>query len=68
MSAEFETVVWINNKAVLYNTGNYIQPPVINHNGKEYKKSVQAKDCQQPPEAGRSKEGFSLDSTALPTS
>ena len=29
---------------------------------------LQAKDCQQPPEAGRSKEGFSLDSMALPTS
>ena len=29
---------WINNKALLYSTGNYIQYPVINHNGKEYKK------------------------------
>ena len=27
---------WINNKVLLYNTGNYIQYPVINHNGKEY--------------------------------
>ena len=36
----FKTVVWINNKVVLYNTGNYIQYPVINHDGKEYKKSV----------------------------
>ena len=26
----------INNKVLLYNTGNYIQPPGINHNGKEY--------------------------------
>ena len=24
--------------ALLWNTGNYIQHPVINHNGKEYKK------------------------------
>ena len=28
---------WINNKVLLYSTGNYIQYPVINHNGKEYK-------------------------------
>ena len=27
---------WINNKVLLYSTGNYIQCPVINHNGKEY--------------------------------
>ena len=27
---------WINNKVLLYTTGNYIQYPVINHNGKEY--------------------------------
>ena len=26
----------INNKDLLYNTGNYIQYPMINHNGKEY--------------------------------
>ena len=29
---------WINNKVLLYKTGNYIQYPVINHNGKEYEK------------------------------
>ena len=29
---------WINNKVLLYNTGNYLQHPVINHNGKEYSK------------------------------
>ena len=29
---------WINNKFLLYSTGNYIQCSVINHNGKEYKK------------------------------
>ena len=29
---------WIHNKVLLYNTGNYIQYPVINHNGKEYEK------------------------------
>ena len=28
--------VWINNKVLLYSTGNYIQYPVINNNGKEY--------------------------------
>ena len=27
---------WINNKVLLYSTGNYIHCPVINHNGKEY--------------------------------
>ena len=26
---------WIDNKVLLYSTGNYIQSPVINHNGKE---------------------------------
>ena len=29
-------VGWINNKVLLYSTGNYIQYPVINHNEKEY--------------------------------
>ena len=29
---------WISNKVLLYSTGNYIQYPMINHNGKEYKK------------------------------
>ena len=28
----------VNNKVPLYNTGNYIQYPLINHNGKEYEK------------------------------
>ena len=28
----------INNKVLLYSTGNYIQYPVINHNGKEHGK------------------------------
>ena len=27
---------WINNKDLLYSTGNCIQYPIINHNGKEY--------------------------------
>ena len=31
---------WINNKVLLHSTGNCIQYPVINHNGKEYKKNV----------------------------
>ena len=31
---------WINNKGLLYSTGNYIQYPVINHNGKNMKKNV----------------------------
>ena len=29
----------INNKFLIYSTENYIQYPVINHNGKEYKKN-----------------------------
>ena len=29
-------IEWINNKVLLYSTGNYIQYPVINNNGKEY--------------------------------
>ena len=29
-------IEWINNKVLLYSTGNCIQYPVINHNGKEY--------------------------------
>ena len=29
---------WINNKAVLYSMGDYIQYPVIKHSKKEYKK------------------------------
>ena len=29
---------WINSKVLLYSTGNYIQYPVINHNGKGHKK------------------------------
>ena len=31
-------IEWINNKVLLYSTRNYIQYPVINHNGKEYEK------------------------------
>ena len=27
---------WINNKVILYITGNYTQSPEIDHNGKEY--------------------------------
>ena len=29
---------WINNKVLLYSTGNYIPYPIINHKRKEYKK------------------------------
>ena len=31
---------WINNKVLLYSTGNHTEYPVINHNGKEYKKRM----------------------------
>ena len=30
----------INNKALLYSTGNHIQYPATNYNGKEYKKNA----------------------------
>ena len=33
-------IEWINNKILLYSSGNYIQYPVIKHNGKEYKKCI----------------------------
>ena len=33
-------IEWINNKALLYSTGNCIQYLVINHNGKNMKKNV----------------------------
>ena len=45
MDWEFEVIrrkllhiEWMDNKVLLYSTGNYIQCPGINHNGKEYKK------------------------------
>ena len=31
-------VEWINDKILLHSTGNYIQYPMINHNGKENEK------------------------------
>ena len=31
-------IEWINNKAPLQSSENYIQYPVTNHNGKEYEK------------------------------
>ena len=31
---------WINNQVLMYSTGNYIQYPVINRNGKDYKKRM----------------------------
>jgi len=33
-------IEWINNKTLLYSTGNYIRYPVTNHNGKEYEKDT----------------------------
>ena len=33
-------IEWINNKVLLYSTGNYTQYPMINHNGKDIKKDV----------------------------
>ena len=31
---------WINDKILMYSTGNYTEYPVISHNGKEYKKNI----------------------------
>ena len=31
---------WINNKVLIHSTGNYMEYPVINHNGKNTKKNV----------------------------
>ena len=34
-----KNLLWgINNKVLLYNIGNYIEYPMVNHNGKEYEK------------------------------
>ena len=40
---------WINNKVLLYSTGNYIQYPVINHSGKEYRGSPGDTVVKNPP-------------------
>ena len=31
-------IEWINNKGLLFSTGNYIQHLAVNHNGKEHEK------------------------------
>ena len=37
-------IEWVNNKVLLYSTGDYIQSPGINNNRKEYyKKNVKVK-------------------------
>ena len=36
---------WINNKVLLYSTGNYIQYPVINYSGEEYEKTIYIYIC-----------------------
>ena len=33
-------IEWIDNKVLLYSTGNYIQYPGIKNNGKEYRKRM----------------------------
>ena len=33
-------IEWINNRVLLYSTDNYIQYPMISHNGKEYLKRM----------------------------
>ena len=34
-------IEWINNNVLLYSTGNYIQYPVRNHNGKQREKECE---------------------------
>ena len=48
---------WINNKVLLYSTGNYIQYPVINHNGTEKNK---LKVCMWKGEECLGAQGLSL--------
>ena len=36
---------WIKNKVILYNTGNYTQYSMTNHNGKEYEKNIYIYIC-----------------------
>ena len=40
---------WINNKVLLYSTGNYIQYPTINHYGKEYRDFPGGTVVKNPP-------------------
>ena len=37
-AADTNYITYMNSKALQYSTGNYIQYPVTNHNGKEYEK------------------------------
>ena len=34
----YQYIEWINNKVLMYSTGNYIQYPMINYSRKEYEK------------------------------
>ena len=36
--ADTQVTEWTNHKVLLYSTENYIQHPVINHNGEGYRK------------------------------
>ena len=46
-------IKWINNKVLLYNTGNYIHYPVINHKGKEYEEIYICESLSHTPETNR---------------
>ena len=39
-------IKWINNKDLLYSTGNYIQYLVISYNGREGKKNIYLYGCR----------------------
>ena len=42
---KFIYMEWINSKVLLYSTGNYIQYPHINENGKEHEKEYTESLC-----------------------
>ena len=48
---------YINNKVLLYNTGNYMQSPEINHNEKEYIKKKNVTDFWTQRERERERVG-----------
>ena len=55
----------MNNKVLLHSTGNYIQYPVINHNGKEYFKKSYPGRGDRPAAREHLPEGWSPYKTHL---
>ena len=59
---------WINNRVLLYSTGNYIQSPRINLNGKEYKKECMTVVENLPANAGDTGSSPGLGGSHMPRS